>query len=55
MLWWWWFVVLTRWRWPGLGPGRARRELVEEGEREQRPRGLEEVSNTCNWGLRGWR
>ena len=41
--------ILTSWRCPGLGPGKASRELVDEGEREQRPRGLCDVSKTCNW------
>ena len=40
---------LTNWRCPGLGPGSASKEFVEEGEREQRPRGLWDVSNTCSW------
>ena len=44
--------ILTSWRCPGRGPGKASREFVEEGEREQRPRGLCDVSNTCNWWRR---
>ena len=41
--------TLTSWRCPGLGPGKAKRELVEDGESEQSPRGLCDVSNTCSW------
>ena len=40
---------LTSWRCPGLGPGKAKREFVEDGESEQSPRGLCDVSNTCSW------
>ena len=41
--------TLTSWRCPGLGPGKAKREFVEDGESEQSPRGLCDVSNTCSW------